>query len=326
MPTLALSNIVNTSRSVNPHFEHLALGGNESWPGRVDRTIRRRAARRLGALGYAVLLTRTSDDGRDARSELVASRIDQLAATVVPKPTPAERSTHVRRRRITTWDAWAQAAMAAEDLEILLTALTEWRSNKDLFDALAKVEAQGPTFFQRPTKEWSQRLRVIATLPRAGDLLPILTAPQAALLEAGLGNSVREASDDLYALASLVPWDVRLAMMRYKHGFTWLIPAIAPFATDPVGLTRLKAAPDTAFVVRTGHGSGLIFTCTDEEIAAALAATRLACGLDRFVCRAVLSEAESSQGTWGVALYGESAADEAQRALAEQVEARLRSH
>lgn len=324
MYALWLSKIVNTSPTVNLHFEHLALGGSSSWPGAVERAIRRRAARRLGPLGYAALLTRGSDDGASPRVELVRSRIEQLAGSFPPpRATAAERAAQTRRRRLVTWDVLAHAAMAAEDLEILLAALARWRSGQDLFELFSLVEARGPVFFETPTSEWPKRLRLIARFPSATELAPPLTAAEATLLESGLQNSVREASDDLYALASVVPWDVRLAMMPYKHGFTWLIPSVAPLTTDPIGLRRIEAAPEAAFIVRTGHQKGLIFTCGDDELTAALEACKLASDLEQFVCRAVLSESESKGGQWGVALYGESAADVAQRTLADRVQALL---
>lgn len=316
VPALALSNIVNTSSAVNVSFEHIALGGDETWPGHVDRAIRRRATTRLGALAYAVIRTRTSNQGREPRTDLVRERIEQLALQAPgPRAQPVERAAHVRRRRLATWDAWAQAAMAAEDLEILIRALIAWRSRKDLFDELTRVGARGPGFFGPRGGSWTERLSNILRLPRSGDLTSCFSTPEAQLLETGLDMSVREASADLHALESTIPWDVREAMMRYKHGFTWIIPAATPLETDADGLRRVRASDEASFVVWTGYRSGIILTCSNEELAAALEATKLASGLEQFVCEAVLTECESKQGAWGLALYGESASDIAQRDL-----------
>jgi len=325
VPILTLSNIVNTSSAVNLRFGHLALGGEETWPGHVDRAIRRRAATRLGALAYAVIRTRTSDQGREPRAELVRQRIEQLAIHVPsPRAQPAERAAYVRRRRLATWDTWAQAAMAAEDLDIVLKALVAWRSHGDLFHELTTVGARGPGFFGSRGGSWTERLSGILRLPRSDDLATCLSGAEAQLLAAGLDLSVREASADLHALESTIPWDVRDAMMRYKHGFTWIIPASTPITTDADGLKRLRTSHETGFVVWTGYRSGILFGCSDEEIAAALEATRLASGLEQFVCEAVLTESESKQGAWGVALYGESASDAAQRDLLDRAARWLR--
>lgn len=294
----------------------------------VDRAIRRRAAGRLGNLGYALLRSRTSE-GFGGRVELVRSRIEQLDRLNVPdrRASPEVQRTYRRVRRLTAWDVWAQAAMAAEDLEIMLTALLDWReSGGDVFARCRSVAARGPGFFVGLTESWPDRLPRIARVPTAEGLLGVLNVAEANLLATGLSNSLREAVDDLYAVASFVPWDVRSAMMPYKHGFRWIIPSLAPIATDRRGREALLSAPDTAFVVDTTDRAAMIFTASDDEIQAALLATEFSVALESFVVSTVLSETESRAGDWGIALYGDSAEDAAQQELLARVHRETRRH
>lgn len=324
----SLSNVVNTNPAVNHEFQHLQLGGGVDSSAAVDRAIRRRAAGRVGALGYAMLRAKVSSEG-GGRVELISRRIDELSRVVVPdrRASPRDRSAYRRARRLTSWDVWAQAALAAEDLEIMLTGLLEWRSRGgDAFAWCRSVEARGPGFFEGRIESWPTRLSRIVHLPTAADLLAVLSQAEASLLAGGLANSIREAADNLYALATVVPWDVRLAMMSYKHGFRWLIPAAAPIATDGRGREILRSAPDTAFIVDTTDRSGMLFTASDQEIHAAHAAAQFSTTLETFVIDAILTEAENRAGLWGVALYGDSAADAAQQQLLARVVALIRRH
>ena len=263
------------------------------------------------------------------RVELIERRIEELSRVPVTdgRASPGDQSAYRRARRLTSWDVWAHAAMAAEDLEIMLTGLLEWRSRGgDTFAWCRSVDARGPGFFEGRIESWPRRLPRIVHLPTAADLLAVLNQAEADLFAGGLANSIREAADDLYALAAVVPWDVRLAMMPYKHGFRWLIPSAAPIATDARGREILRSAPDAAFIVDTTDRSGMIFTASDEEIQAAHLAAQFSTTLETFVVGAVLSEAENRVGLWGVALYGDSAADTAQQQLLARVITLIRRH
>jgi len=220
-------------------------------------------------------------------------------------------------RRLFSWDAWAQAAMGAEDLEILVSGLQGWRSGKSLVDALSVVDARGPAFFAELQGEWSERLGEIIRFPDAKDLAAFIPPAKADLLAAGLRGSVQQACDDFLAVESLVPWDIRDAMLSYKHGLLWIVPASAPLQTDAIGLGRLENAGGSSFVIWRRTKIGTLFEGSDHDLNAALEVTKVSSGLRRFVAEAVVTEVESRGGRWGIALYGDTADDPAQRTAAD---------
>jgi len=206
--------------------------------------------------------------------------------------------------------------MGAEDLEILVSGLQGWRAGKDLIDALSLVDARGPAFFGELQGEWSKRLAEIIRFPGSTDLRAIMVPAKADLLAAGLRDSVRQACDDFLAVESLVPWDIRDAMLSFKHGLLWLVPASAPLETDAIGLGRIDKGSQSSFVIWRRGKIGTLFAGSDEDLSTALEVTKVSSGLRRFVAEAVVTEVESRSGKWGIALYGETADDPAQRSAA----------
>lgn len=201
--------------------------------------------------------TCVSIDNPPARVALIQSRIQHLSAQ--SRSNSAERVRYLDLRRLFAWDAWAQAAMGAEDLEILVSGLQGWRAGKDLIDALQLVDARGPAFFGELQGEWSKRLAEIIRFPGPADLRAIMVPAKADLLVAGLRDSVRQACDDFLAVESLVPWDIRDAMLSFKHGLLWLVPASAPIETDAIGLTRIDKGRESSFVIWRRGKIGTLF-------------------------------------------------------------------
>jgi hypothetical protein len=309
-----LSNLLNTARLVKIGIQRLVLEGASTWPGNVTRNQRRFGSKRLGAIEYAVLRTCVSPDEPSPRVALIETRIEQLSRQ--PRSSATERRRYLDRRRLFAWDAWAQAAMSAEDLEILVSGLLAWRTGKNLVDALAAVDAGGPPFFGEQQGAWPKRLGQIIQFPSAKELREVVSPQKADLLAAGLQSSMRQACDDLLAIGSLVPWDIRDAMMSYKHGLLWLVPASCPIQTDAIGLGRLREAGDSSFVIARHARTGNLFAGSEDDLNAALGATRVTSELRHFVAEAVVSEVESWHGKWGIALYGDTAEDPAQRSAA----------
>jgi len=309
-----LSNILNTARLVNLGIQRLVLEGGSTWTGNVGRDQRRFGSKRLGPIGYALLRTCVSTGERSPRVALIETRIEQLSAQ--PRSNASERIRLLDLRRLFVWDAWAQAAMGAEDLEILISGLKAWRAGKSLVDALSLVDARGPVFFGEQQGEWSKRLGEIVRFPMAKDLASFMSAARADLLAAGLRDSMRQACDDFLAVESLVPWDIRDAMLSFKHGMLWLVPAIAPLQTDAIGLSRLVGAGQSSFVIWSRAKTGTLFAGSDDDLRRALEVTRVSSDLRHFVAEAVVTEVESRSGRWGIALYGDTAEDPAQRLAA----------
>jgi len=300
------------------NLERLSLTGNVVWTADLEPSVRRRARQRLGTLGYAAL--RTFVEGTAAHRLDLASAHYALAQ-VVPAGVARQRA-----RRLALWDLWAQAAMAAEDLELLLRALAGWREGENFFDALVLTRGiGGPEYFSVLPATWRDRLRRIVRLPSADQLRAHLTIPEAGLLVDGLLQSFTQVVDDLQGVGPLTPWDLRDALLRYKHGFAWILPEVAPLDTDNLGHERLqRAVARGGFVLWTRKNSGVATSCSDEDLAGAVAITKHCTQLHLFLAQAVLSEVEAKDEPWGVALYGDAAADSALDKLARDVRDWLR--
>lgn len=287
----------------------VALQGTRWFDPGVPNHLRRRGVRSLGPLGYAFLSGRAADT--HPRVTLIEG--DRALASV------AGASGH--RRRLATWDAVSQSALAAEDLEMLMTAGERWQCNHNLefFSVFSLVEAIGPTYFQKTPLGWQLQLARTLVVPSKDVLRSCgLSAPQATLLRAGIENSVKQVANDLDTVSNQIPHPIRGTMLRYKHGFTWFPLEYAAVPTDPLGVARMQAATN-GFLVWTRQASAMLFDGTLAEIDRALGVAQAIARIDGFVTEMLITQAERPRADWGVALYGSSAGDIAVTALRDVV-------
>lgn len=278
----------------------VSLRGDQWWDPGLPRHLRRRGARALGPLGYAFLLGRSAEE----HHRLTLIEGDRTLAAA-----PAASAHH---RRLVAWDAVSQAALAAEDLEMLITAGERWQSDqrRDFFREFSAVDAAGPAYFQISPLGWQLRLARTIALPSKQALRACLSAPQATLLLGGMENSVKQATDDLDVVANQITAPIRGAMLRYKHGFASFPLEHVAVPTDSFGAGRMAAASN-GFLVWTRQSTALVFEGTLAEIERARAMATAIARLDHFICDLLLTQAGHPQARWGVGLYGTSAVDAA---------------
>jgi hypothetical protein len=224
-----------------------------------------------------------------------------------------------RYRRAYGWDMWAQAAFAAEDLEMLITGLEAWRAQGgDAFPFIRDVDARGSEFFDREVAEWDTRIRALLRGPSRGQLEAVIDPAEASQFAAALEGSVAESAVALQSVARRIPWLGRQTTVRYKHGFLWFLPNAAPLPTNDVGYPVVKEAADGAgFLVLASENSAVVFTCSDQELSEAEDAIELCVALCQYITSTIVTEAENRAGPWGVGLFGSAADDLRTQAIEE---------
>lgn len=217
--------------------------------------------------------------------------------------------------------------MGAEDVEILIKAISTWRNatGSDLFRALTQTDVRGPTYLAATKGGALPGIASAVRVPSPEQLEAVgLTPPEAELLQAGITASVLAAEDDVIAMGSAIPWSVRDAMIRYKHGFSWIAPEAVLVRTDSESAALLEQREPTRILIPVTTESGVLFDADEIGMTQAREALELATDLLDFIATMFVTEMESAAGEWGVGLYGDARLDAAQLKLERRVIEELR--